>query len=78
MNCAQRTVQRERLFVAAGGMGEQMIVVLDGTRDAPGACAWLLMLSSGGLLVRRRPWLQGCRSVRGSAGTPTTPRVTVS
>jgi hypothetical protein len=25
-----------------------MIVVLDGTRDAPGACAWRLMSSSGG------------------------------
>jgi len=27
--------------------GEQMIVVLDGMRDAPGACAWCLMSSSG-------------------------------
>ena len=26
--------------VAAGGTGEQVIVVLDGTRDAPGACVW--------------------------------------
>jgi hypothetical protein len=50
-----------------------MILVLDGTRDTPGACAWRLTLSSGGLLVRRQLWLQGCRFVPGSSGTPTTP-----
>jgi hypothetical protein len=32
-----RDKSHTRLFVAAGGTGEQMIVVLDGTRDAPGA-----------------------------------------
>jgi hypothetical protein len=57
-------------FRCRGRNGEQMIGVLDGTRDAPGACAWRLMSSSAGLLVRRQRWLQGCRSVRGSSGTP--------
>jgi hypothetical protein len=73
---ASRPSSENGFFVAAGGTGEQMIVVLDGTRDAPGA--WRLMSSSGGLLVRRQPWLQGRRSVRVSSGTPVMPRVTVS
>jgi hypothetical protein len=43
-----RTVQREWLLVAAGGTGEQVIVVLDGTRDAPGTCVWRPPSSSAG------------------------------
>jgi hypothetical protein len=42
-------------FRCRGRNGEQMIGVLDGTRDPPGACAWRLMSSSSGLLVRRQP-----------------------
>src|SRR5687768_238596 len=30
----------ELLLVAAGGIGEQVVVVLDGMRDAPSACVW--------------------------------------
>jgi hypothetical protein len=43
-----RTVQREWLLVAAGGTGEQVIVVLDGTRDEPGASVWRPPSSSAG------------------------------
>jgi hypothetical protein len=42
---------KEWLFVAAGGTGEQMIVVLDGTRDAPDVVQrW----PAG----QRQPWLR--------------------
>ena len=43
-----RTVQRVWLLVAAGGTGEQVIVVLDGTRDTPGTCVWRPPSSSAG------------------------------
>jgi len=69
--------------VAAGGSGEQMIVVLDGTRVAPGACAGLTRLAPD--VVQRWPcWSGGSRGSRvigpymAYQCSPTTPRVTVS
>jgi aryl-alcohol dehydrogenase-like predicted oxidoreductase len=55
-----------------------VIVVLDGMRDAPGACVWRPPSSSAGPAGQAAAYLQGCLSVHGPSGTPTTPRVTVS
>jgi hypothetical protein len=66
------------LFVAAGRTGEQMIVVLDGTRDAPGACRLEPDVVQRWPAGQAAAGLQGCLSVHRSSGTTTTPRVTVS